>query len=91
MAWNATWLPVALSPSDCRKVRPPSGPDQHVVPHPDGWAVLADGADRPEWVCADRDAAVEEAREIAHALNSRVVVHGPDGRIERSLLPDAEP
>ncbi|ASC72983.1 hypothetical protein XM38_039440 [Halomicronema hongdechloris C2206] len=53
-----------------------SGKNQHVVPHPDGWAVKAEGADRATRVTETQREAIEIARNIAKNQASERIVHG---------------
>ena len=59
------------------------GKNQHVVPHPDGWAVKAEGAERATRVTETQRAAMEIAREIAKNQGSERIVHGENGRIRQ--------
>jgi hypothetical protein len=60
-----------------------NGKNQHVVPHPDGWAVKAAGADRATRVTETQREAMEIAREIAKNQGSERIVHGENGRIRQ--------
>lgn len=55
--------------------------NQHVVPHPDGWAVRPAGGSRPSSVHPTQQAAGDRARSIAQNQRTEVVTHRPDGRI----------
>lgn len=52
---------------------------QHVVPHPDGWAVMRLDAAKPTVVTDVKDEAVTRAREIAKNQKTVLVIHGQDG------------
>lgn len=55
----------------------------HVKSHDDGWAVEAEGAQRPSAVEAKKAAAVSRAREIAgNKRPSKVIVHKMDGTVQ---------
>jgi hypothetical protein len=54
---------------------------QHVVPHPNGWAVKGAGNNRATSVHPTQREATEAARDIAKRQGSEVVIHRPDGRI----------
>lgn len=55
--------------------------NQHVVPHPQGWAVKAAGATNPTKVLDTQRAAIETARGIAKNQGSEMFVHGKNGQI----------
>ena len=60
--------------------------NQHVVPHPRGWAVKSAGNSRATSVHGTQSEAIAAAREIAIRRGSEVLVHGKDGRIrERNI------
>lgn len=59
--------------------------NQHVVPHPKGWAVRPERAPQPSSVHRTQAAAIERARAQARSQKTEVLVHGESGRIrERS-------
>ena len=55
--------------------------NQHVVPHPKGWAVKGEGNDRATSVHDTQKDAIDSARDTARRQKSEVVIHRPDGRI----------
>jgi len=55
--------------------------NQHVVPHPDGWAVKPEGGERASSVHDTQAEAIERARDIARNQGSELLIHGRDGRI----------
>ena len=55
--------------------------NQHVVPHPSGWAVKAEHAARPSSVAATQQEAIARAREFTHNQGSELFIHGAKGRI----------
>lgn len=55
--------------------------NQHVVPHPEGWAVRGAGNSRATSVHETQGAAITQAREIARNQQSEMLVHGRNGRI----------
>lgn len=55
--------------------------NQHVVPHPDGWAVKGEGNEKATKVVETQAEAIEVATEIAKNQNSELLIHGKDGRI----------
>jgi uncharacterized protein YdaT len=54
---------------------------QHVVPHPQGWAVKGAGADRASSVHGTQREAIESARGIARNQGTELLVHGRNGQI----------
>jgi len=55
--------------------------NQHVTPHPNGWAVQGAGASKPSSVHDTQAKAVDRARDIARNQESELLVHGRNGRI----------
>lgn len=55
--------------------------NQHVTPHPDGWAVKAAGVTRITSVHRSQKAAIRRAVQIAKNQKSDVFIHGKNGRI----------
>ncbi|MGB7315472.1 MAG: DUF2188 domain-containing protein [Nodosilinea sp.] len=62
---------------------PQKGKNQHIVPHPDGWAVKAEGADRATRVTRTQKEAMDIGREIAKNQGSERIIHGQDGKIRQ--------
>lgn len=56
-------------------------PDQHVVPHSEGWAVKPAGGDRASSVHRTQQEAVDRAREIARNQGTELFIHGANGQI----------
>lgn len=54
-------------------------PTQHVVPHPDGWAVMRLDAAKPTLVTDAKQEAITRAREIAKNQKTILVIHNQDG------------
>jgi hypothetical protein len=67
--------------------------DQHVVPHPDGWAVRGAGNERLTSVHKTQEEAIQVAREIARNQQSELVIHDRHGQIrdKDSFGPDPNP
>ena len=62
-----------------------AGKNQHIVPHPDGWAVKGAGNQRATSVHETQAEAIDAAREIAINNSSELLIHNQQGRIrERS-------
>lgn len=59
----------------------PRNRNQHVVPHPDGWAVRAAGGRRPSSVQPTQAEAVDRGRTIAQNQSTELFIHGRNGRI----------
>ena len=59
----------------------PKGKDQHVVPHPDGWAVKGAGISKATKVTATQAEATQIADQIARNQLSDTKIHGRDGKI----------
>lgn len=55
--------------------------NQHVVPHPGGWAVKPAGGKRASSVHNTQQEAIDQARRIATNQESELLIHGRDGRI----------
>jgi len=55
--------------------------NQHVVPHPDGWAVKPAGGSRPSSVHETQQQAIDRGRDIARNQGTELLIHGRDGRI----------
>jgi uncharacterized protein YdaT len=56
-------------------------PNQHVIPHAQGWAVKPEGGERASSVHGTQEEAVRRATELAEHQRSEVLVHGKDGQI----------
>jgi hypothetical protein len=52
---------------------------QHVVPHPEGWAVKVEGGKRASSVHQTQREAIDRAREIASNQGAELSIHGRDG------------
>lgn len=57
------------------------GKNQHVVPHPDGWAVKGEGNSKATKVTDTQKEAIKAAQEIARNQGSDTKIHGENGRI----------
>ncbi len=55
--------------------------NQHVVPHPEGWAVKPAGGDRASSVHQTQHEAIERGREIVRNQGTELFIHGRDGKI----------
>ncbi len=56
-------------------------PNQHVVPHPDGWAVQPEGGQRPSSVHNTQAGAIDRARELARNQEAELLIHNREGQI----------
>lgn len=59
------------------------GKNQHVVPHPDGWAVKGAGNEKATKITTTQKEAIEKARKIAKNQQSELVVHRKNGQIRQ--------
>lgn len=57
------------------------GKNQHVVQHPNGWAVIGAGNSRVTSTFKTQKEAIERAEEIARNQQSDTKIHGRDGQI----------
>jgi hypothetical protein len=57
------------------------GKNQHVLPHPEGWAVKREGASRASSVSPTQAEAFGKGREIAKSQGSELFLHGRNGQI----------
>lgn len=55
--------------------------NQHVVPHPDGWAVKGAGNTKATAVYSTQEKAILRAQQIARNQQSDTKIHGKDGKI----------
>ncbi len=62
------------------RTRPPTH-NQHVVPHPDGWAIKGEGNEKYTAIFDYQDQAIERAKDIAYNYKSSVIIHRKDGTI----------
>lgn len=58
-----------------------AGKNQHVVPHPDGWAVRGAGNERLTSIHDTQREAIERGREIAQNQGSELLIHRQNGQI----------
>lgn len=57
------------------------GKNQHVVKHPDGWAVKGEGNSKATKVTRTQSEAQKVAERIARSQESDTKIHGRNGRI----------
>ncbi|WP_235893427.1 DUF2188 domain-containing protein [Litoribacter populi] len=57
------------------------GKNQHVVKHPDGWAVKGAGNSKATKVTSTQKEAITAARVISKNQSSELLIHGMNGRI----------
>lgn len=55
--------------------------NQHVVPHPEGWAVKGAGNEKYTGIFDNQKDAIERARQIAISYRASVIIHRKDGSI----------
>jgi len=58
-----------------------NGKNQHVVKHPDGWAVKGAGNSKATKVTGTQKEATKRAEEIARNQKSDTKIHGANGKI----------
>ncbi|MCB0531533.1 MAG: DUF2188 domain-containing protein [Lewinellaceae bacterium] len=59
----------------------PATHHQHVVPHPEGWAVKGEGNAKYTAVYEYQEDAIERAKDIARNYGADVIIHRKDGSI----------
>lgn len=59
--------------------------NQHVVPHPAGWAVKGAGNSKATKVVATQAEAIAAGRQIAINQGSELKIHRPNGQIREGL------
>lgn len=57
------------------------GKNQHVVPHPDGWAVKGAGNSKATKITSNQAEAIKIAEGIARNQKSDTKIHGQNGQI----------
>lgn len=57
------------------------GKNQHVVKHPDGWAVRGEGNSKVTKVTKTQKEAIDIAEQIARNQKSDTKIHGENGKI----------
>jgi len=55
--------------------------NQHVVKHPEGWAVKGAGNEKATRVAETQKEAIEIAKQIAKNQHAEMLIHGRNGRI----------
>ncbi|MHC1593975.1 MAG: DUF2188 domain-containing protein [Methanotrichaceae archaeon] len=58
--------------------------EHHVVPNDDGWAVKKSGAKRDTKHFDLKSDAVDFARDVSQNQGSELIIHGKDGKIQKS-------
>ena len=58
--------------------------EHHIVPNNDGWAVKKAGASRASVNTTTKAEAVKVGRVISQRQGSELIIHGKDGKIQRS-------
>ena len=58
-----------------------TGKNQHVVKHPDGWAIKGAGNSKATKVVQTQKQAIKVAEDIARNQKSDTKIHGLDGKI----------
>ena len=55
--------------------------NQHIVPHPQGWAVKSEGASKPSSIHSTQAEAIARGRGIAKNQLSELLIHSRNGQI----------
>ena len=58
-----------------------NGKNQHVVKHPEGWAVKGEGNSKATKITNTQEQAIKAAEKIARNQKSDTKIHGVDGKI----------
>lgn len=61
------------------------GPPQHVVPHPEGWAVRKEDAKQATRTFGTKQEAEDRARELAEKQNTDLVLHDAEGEEDKRV------
>jgi hypothetical protein len=56
-------------------------PNQHVVPHSEGWALRPEGASKDTQVFRTQEQAIQRGREVATNQRSELLIHNRESRI----------
>jgi len=56
------------------------GKNQHIVKHPDGWAVKGAGNEKATVVTDTQAEAIKKGRDIVINQKSELIIHGTDGK-----------
>jgi len=64
-----------------KELRMSKGKNQHIVPHPDGWAVKSEGASKATQVFSTQQEAINRGRDIAKNQQSELFIHDREGEI----------
>ena len=66
--------------------------EHHVVPNPDGgWDIKKNNAEHSSGHLDKKQDAVNRAREISRNQKSELIIHGKDGKIQRSDSHGSDP
>ena len=57
------------------------GKNQHIVKHPEGWAVKGEGNTKATVVTKTQEQAIDRGREIAKNQEAELLIHGRNGKI----------
>lgn len=61
--------------------------NQHVVPHPEGWAIKGEGNEKYTGIFDNQKDAIERAKDIAYNYEADVIIHRKDGTIRDRVTP----
>lgn len=65
--------------------------NQHIVPHPEGWAVKSAGAERATKVASTQQEAIKIGRKISQNQGSELFIHGKNGQIRERNTYGSDP
>jgi hypothetical protein len=57
------------------------GKNQHIIKHPEGWAVKGEGNSKVTIVTKTQEQAIGKGREIARNQEAELLIHGKNGKI----------
>ncbi|MNO69017.1 hypothetical protein D3C76_598640 [compost metagenome] len=57
-------------------------PNQHVVPHENGWALKGEGNSKATVVTKTKQEVIDAGRVIAKNQGTELIIHGKDGKIQ---------
>lgn len=74
---------IAIAIAQAKKWMGYHKPTQHVVPHPSGWAIKAEKAEKASNVFDTKREALKKGQQIASNQKTQLVIHRQDGTIEK--------
>jgi uncharacterized protein YdaT len=74
---------ISIAIAQAKKWVGNESPTQHVVPHPKGWAIKAEKADKASNIFDTKEEALKKGQQIASNQKTHLVIHRQDGTIEK--------